>query len=40
MYNFRESIEVCSQILTDPEPNKDDLLASQATSFIEGALSM
>ncbi|KAF8478567.1 hypothetical protein DFH94DRAFT_633058 [Russula ochroleuca] len=35
-----ESIEVCSQVLSDVEPNKDDLLASQATSFIEGALSM
>ncbi|KAI0302159.1 hypothetical protein BC826DRAFT_987563 [Russula brevipes] len=35
-----ESIEVCSQILTDLGSNKDDLLAAQATTFIEGALSM
>ena len=31
---------MCSQVLTDLQPNKDDPLASQATSFIEGALSM
>ncbi|KAH9966782.1 hypothetical protein BC827DRAFT_1153126 [Russula dissimulans] len=35
-----ESIDVCSQVLTDLESNRDDPLASQATSFIEGALSM
>lgn len=38
--NFSESIEICSQILTDVEPNKDDPFASQAASFVEGALSM
>ncbi|KAI9509630.1 hypothetical protein F5148DRAFT_1367050 [Russula earlei] len=35
-----ESIDVCSQALADLESNKDNPLASQATSFIEGALSM
>lgn len=40
IYNFSESIEVCSQVLSDAEPNKEDLLASQAKSFTEGALSM
>ena len=40
MGNFSESIEVCSQVLTDLQSNKDDPLASQAASFIEGALSM
>jgi hypothetical protein len=39
-HNFSEAIEVCSQVLADLQPNKDDPLASQATSFIEGALSM
>ena len=38
--NFSESIEVCAQVLIDLKPNKDDHLASQAASFVEGALLM
>jgi hypothetical protein len=40
MRDFSESIEVCSQVLTDMQPNKDDPLASQAASFIGSTLSM
>jgi hypothetical protein len=39
-YNFSESIEVCSQVVTDLGSGKEDLLVSQAVSFIEGALLM
>ncbi|KAI0306458.1 hypothetical protein B0F90DRAFT_1808156 [Multifurca ochricompacta] len=35
-----ESIEVCSQVITDPQSSKEDPLSSQAKSFIEGSLSM
>lgn len=37
---FSESIEVCSKVLTDLQPNRDEPFASQVASFIEGALSM
>jgi hypothetical protein len=40
MRNFSESIEVCSKVLTDRQPDRDEPFASQAASFIEGALSM
>jgi hypothetical protein len=40
IYNFSESIEVCVQVFIDLEPNKDNHLASQATSFVENSLTM
>lgn len=40
MRYLSESIEVCSQVLTDMQPNKDDPLASRAASFIGSTLAM